>query len=585
MVSLTWSDVKLWAPSALEHASYDVRGVRSLLEGACDDLEGGRRRFISQGEAPDAIRKASKQLIDSTSNLVADTSELMMACAEACDGVWQVQTKVMDCEQLAQVSGVYLDPVTGHVDERLEELVSSSSSPDEDYFLHEKMAFRRQAGADLRQMVADTLALAGQVDADFARRLAAVERGVSISSHASASAREGADARSQGLADLPDPSWSSTEVSLWWSSMSDTEKQWLVDHHPEAIGNLDGVEFSWRDKANRARIDRELEAAQKEYDAAKAEYDAARREYRNKRIKEEGGDITSFTRPKLDPPSRERFTLAEGRLNDLKAVKRQFSSPEAKTLSLLTLDTSGGRLRAAVGIGDVDKADHVGVFVPGMGTRVDSKLEQYVADSKRLKDSAGRALMLEGQSSDSVAMVAWLGYDAPAEFADPGWQTVLDTDAAKAGAERLSSFTAGIETTRVASGTTGAHLTVLGHSYGSTTAGIAADHAMTNTIDDLVLFASPGAGVRDTELYNLDSCQPHVSGVDSEDWVQGLGSRFHPDDFGGNPVDMPGFKHLSNVAPDPDGWGFFARHGTEIYLAEGSETLRDMGRVIGGTKR
>lgn len=571
MVSLTWSDVKLWAPSALEHASYDVRGVRSLLEGACDDLEGGRRRFISQGEAPDAIRKASKQLIDSTSNLVADTSELMMACAEACDGVWQVQTKVMDCEQLAQVSGVYLDPVTGHVDERLEELVSSSSSPDEDYFLHEKMAFRRQAGADLRQMVADTLALAGQVDADFARRLAAVERGVSISSHASASAREGADARSQGLADLPDPSWSSTEVSLWWSSMSDTEKQWLVDHHPEAIGNLDGVEFSWRDKANRKNLANELDKARSEFDRQKAVYDRALENF------EYAGERGLH-------PSK-GFNDAGLRLMDLEAINRLLTSSESKDLSLLTLDTSGKRVRTAVGIGDVDRANHVGVFVPGMGTRVDSKLEQYVADADRLNASSVRALNLKGRSSESVATVAWLGYDAPAEFADPGWQTVLDTDAAKAGAERLSSFTAGIETTRVASGTTGAHLTVLGHSYGSTTAGIAADHAMTNTIDDLVLFASPGAGVRDTELYNLDSCQPHVSGVDSEDWVQGLGSRFHPDDFGGNPVDMPGFKHLSNVAPDPDGWGFFARHGTEIYLAEGSETLRDMGRVIGGTKR
>lgn len=583
-MSLSWSDVRRWNPSSLEHASYEIRGVRRVLEDACDDLEGARRRFVSQGEAPDAIRKTSKQLTDNTSNLVADTSELMMACAEACDGVWQVQTKVMDCEQLAQVSGVYLDPVTGQVEERLEELVSSSSSPDEDYFLHEKMALRRQAGADLRQMVAETLALAEQVDADFARRLATVERGVNISSHRPSWAREGAGAHSQGLADLPDPHWSPTEVSLWWSSMSDAEKQWLLDHHPEVIGNLDGVEFTWRDKANRARIDGELEAAQKEYAAAKAEYDAARLEYRNKRIKEEDGDITSFTRPKLDPPSRERFTLAEGRLNDLKAVKRRFSSSDSKSLSLLTLDTSGGRIRAAVGIGDVDKADHVGVFVPGMGTRVGSKLEQYIGDAERLNASSVRALNLEGRSSEHVATVAWLGYDAPAELADPGWQTVMDTDAAKAGAERMNSFTAGIETMRAAHGTTGAHLTILGHSYGSTTAGIATDHAMTKTIDDLVLFASPGAGVRDTELYNLDSGQPYVSGVNSEDWVQGIGSTFSPGDFGRNPMLMSGFDRLSDEAPDPDGWGFFARHGTEIYLAEGSETLDDMGRVIGGTK-
>lgn len=567
-MSLSWSDVRRWNPSALEHASYDIRGARSVLEDTCDDLEGTRHRFISQGEAPDAIRKTSKQLTDSTSNLVADTSELMMACAEACDGVWQVQTKVTDCEQFAQVSGVYLDPATGHVEDNAHELLPALNPGGRpDATVVNQINARRKAAEDLRQMVADVLALAAQVDADFARRLAAVERGVSISSHAPASAKEGAGARSQGLADLPDPSWSSTEVSLWWSSMSDTEKQWLVDHHPEAIGNLDGVEFSWRDKANRARIDGELEAAEKEYEAAKAEYE------------ENAG--TFYAAPSGRLPSTDRLDLARGRLDDLKAIQGQFTSPYAKDLSLLTLDTSGGRVRAAVGIGDVDKAQHVGVFVPGMGTRVDSSLKGYTEDADRLQNSAVRALEQQGRR-DSVATVAWLGYDAPAALMHKDWTKVASTGLAHAGAERLTAFTEGIEASRSASGKSSPHLTILGHSYGSTTSGIAVDQVKSGVVDDLVMFGSPGSGVSDSRLYNLDSGKAYVSGVEDGDAVQGMGIDAF---FGVNPLRMDGVEHLSNQSDAPgEGWWIFKRHGTDVYLDEGSGILRDMGKVIGGVK-
>ena len=578
---LSWADIRQWNEGGLEETSYDLRTLRSRLEGACDDGMAAERRLISRGEAVDAMRARSRQLGESVAALVADVSELMMACAQACDGVWQVRTKVLDCEQLAQVSGVYLDPVTGHVEERLEELVSSSSSPEDDYYVHEKMALRRQAGADLRQMVAGVLALAEQVDADFVRRLAAVERGVNLSSHAPSWAREGAGARSQGLADLPDPRWSATEVSLWWSSLSTTEKQWLLDHHPEAIGNRDGVEFSWRDKANRKRITRELEAAQQEYDAAKAEYDAAQAQYQKDMKTPKSGGIASPVRPELNPPSPKRLTLAEGRLNDLKAIQHQFTSPHAQNQSLLTLDTSGGRIRAAVGIGDVDNADHVGVFVPGMATRVDSSLEGYTNDVRRLRDSALRALE-QHHRAESVATVAWLGYDAPAALSDEGWVQVASTNLAQAGAERLTSFTEGLEASRSSLGRTSSHLSVLGHSYGSTTSGIAVDHVKTGVVDDLVMFGSPGSGVSDSRLYNLDSGRAYVSGVEHGDAVQGIGLD---SSFGADPLLMDGVEHLSNQS-DAEGNGTWPvkRHGTEVYLAEGSGILRDMGRVIGGVK-
>src|SRR5437588_8085249 len=44
---------------------------------------------------------------------------------------------------------------------------------------------------------------------------------------------------------------------------------------------------------------------------------------------------------------------------------------------LLTLDTSGRRVQAAVAVGNVDTAEHVAVFTPGFTSTVDGSLKGY----------------------------------------------------------------------------------------------------------------------------------------------------------------------------------------------------------------
>ncbi|RRD41873.1 hypothetical protein EII13_10660 [Buchananella hordeovulneris] len=128
------------------------------------------------------------------------------------------------------------------------------------------------------------------------------------------------------------------------------------------------------------------------------------------------------------------------------------------------------------------------------------------------------------------------------------------------------------------------HLTALGHSYGSTTTGMAAARVRPGVVDDLVLFGSPGAGVHNVEQYNVPEGHAWVSGVRGGDAVQGLGSD---SDFGLNPMGMDGFTHLSNEAPDERGWwesitNPFARHS--VYLAPDSGTLKDFGKIVAGAK-
>ena len=57
---------------------------------------------------------------------------------------------------------------------------------------------------------------------------------------------------------------------------------------------------------------------------------------------------------------------------------------------------------------------------------------------------------------------------------------------------------------RQASGVGRAHTSLLGHSYGSMTAGKVAKMIRKGVLDDLVMYGSPGSGVKDAREYNLD---------------------------------------------------------------------------------
>ena len=90
-------------------------------------------------------------------------------------------------------------------------------------------------------------------------------------------------------------------------------------------------------------------------------------------------------------------------------------------------------------------------------------------------------------------MVEFFGYDVP-----PGAVEASSTVMANNGAPKLASFLNGIDAARE-HGAGDAHITVAAHSYGSTTAGIAATLVNDGVIDDIVQFGSPGSGVQDVD--------------------------------------------------------------------------------------
>jgi hypothetical protein len=148
---------------------------------------------------------------------------------------------------------------------------------------------------------------------------------------------------------------------------------------------------------------------------------------------------------------------------------------------VLLYDGSLGRV--AIAFGGVTTADDVLVTVPGTGTTL---------DAYRLGDSFGlearRAVLLREKvndvGGDDVAVIAWLGYDAPQWIAanNPG-----TSGAGERGGLLLHDFVDGLVLRPTQ------RLTVVGHSYGSFVVGEALSDGLAphNTI----VLGSPGMGV------------------------------------------------------------------------------------------
>jgi hypothetical protein len=127
----------------------------------------------------------------------------------------------------------------------------------------------------------------------------------------------------------------------------------------------------------------------------------------------------------------------------------------------------------------------------------------------------------------TLAVVAWIGYDTPVW---PGLE-VESLAKAQAGAQHLSSFLQGVSASQ--GWTPGSHLSVVAHSYGTTTAAIA---LTTTPVDHFTMLASAGLSIDNAN--DLLVPPGHVwASQSSLDWVAPLGRL---ENHQVNPAD-PGF--------------------------------------------
>ena len=568
-MSLTWGQIQTWSSAGLSTYAGTVGARRDTVVKQADALQARMSSFKGEGATADALRQKMGVAHKELTTLADDLLEIQEAVKVASGDVSQVESAVKLA--LQQASSTHCTISAAGI-----ATCSSAGNSMSEYT-------RRSIEFSVNRLVGQAVDLANTADTTLNARLKTVGTPGSTAKSTSKQTHDLSDAEQKKFKKM-----TPEERAKYWSQQSEAQKQHLCDKYPDLIGNADGVEGWARDRANRNRLPG---------------------------LKQEAKDnVSKYTEliknPWIDNETRMLYLTeldkAEKAVKAYEAVEEQLGKgisledyqhgKKGNPVSLLTLQNDGGRVKAAMGQGDVDHAKNVATFVPGIGTTVEGSTVEYMRQTKNLRSAA----MAQGNlSASDVATVAWLGYDAPGE-ADwkqpqnlPG---IISPFLAKAGSDRLAGFMNGMQASRDY-GAGDAHMTLVGHSYGSSTSGMAATKVKYGVIDDLVLFGSPGMGTYDAKNYHVDQNHLWVSGVPKGDSVQGMGAIRGGivGSLGKNPMDSDsGFTHLSDDATGSPKYkndapasvpsnGNFKNHN--IYLENGTETLQDIGRVVAGVKR
>ena len=580
-MSVQWSQVTTWSSSGLSAYSGTVSSKRDRVLQQAASIQKNISAFQGQGDTADALRTAMGTAHKALSTLADDLAEVCDALDAAVPNVEQVESAVKTALEVAQACQC---------------TISDSGAPVCHYSGIDAETYRNAAVAGVAMQVSNVMALASYADESLNRALAKVGTPGSTSSASGQGTHKLSKTEQERFKNM-----SPEERADYWSKQSYEQKQYLCDHYPEMVGNAVGVEGWARDRANRINLREKRLATEKQIETLKKAIDDPKQAV-----------YVTLNRQELEKAEEalKSYKVISSSIGNGISLEDYQHGKTGKPISLLTLQDDGRRVKAAVAQGDVDNAAHIGTFVPGIGTTVNGSLKDYIRQTENLRQAAADQGNL---ALKDVATIAWLGYDAPGEAKLGNLSDITSPKLAQAGSDRLAGFLNGLQASRE-HGAGDAHMTLVGHSYGSTTSGMAATKVHDGVIDDLVLCGSPGMGTYNASDLHVAEGHRWVSGVPIGDSVQGMGSILPGKSIGWghlgtNPMHDKTFTHLSNdatgyanynhKAPPSDShlWlamnsiglrtGFlyppnFDNHS--VYLEDGTETVQDFGRVVAGVK-
>jgi hypothetical protein len=363
---------------------------------------------------------------------------------------------------------------------------------------------------------------------------------------------------------LPPSGTSSEDVNRWWKSLTKEQQDRLIAQHSPDLGNLNGVPVVARGQVNTAVMSDDLHRVE----------DLA--EQNGVSVDDVVNDPGKFG---LSPTAITRYNNArhtkEGLAKSEEAVDPWNRHPDI-FLMRYQPEAFGGEGAAAIAMGNPDTAGNTAVVVKGLGSGV---FEGTLAnpDGVRLYDETSRAA-----GGEPTSVVMWIGYDAPNDVTDPG---LYEPNMARTGGQLLASEVNSFAVTHEGAPT---HMTVVGHSYGSTVVSDAAA-AFGMHPNDVVLVGSPGTDLAhsagDFHLSPGGHLYVGAASGDAVSWSPGH-------------VNGPGFfgPTLGGLGDDPcvDGYGS-TRFKAEVpgytvnpiydhshYFDIGSESLFGIADVVSG---
>ncbi len=285
---------------------------------------------------------------------------------------------------------------------------------------------------------------------------------------------------------LPPPPATAPElVSAWWRVLTPDERARHLRAQPAALGRLAGLPAADRSRANERVLDALVTM------------------------------LLAKTR---------RTELEQRWLANCLVIRRQLllvrrrrdpvtGAPVQAQLLVFNPRAYDGDGRAAMAVGDLDTAHNVAVLVPGLNADVGENWPALAQDAHRVQRLSRRQDPTRG-----TAVVAWLAYNAPTFW------TVGNDDLARKGARLLRRDLRAVTRSRPDV----PNLTLVGHSYGSTTVGIALARRLPG-VSAAVLLGSPGSGAERARELHLPAGRVFV-GASSRDPVSYL------DRYGADPT-------------------------------------------------
>jgi uncharacterized protein YukE len=303
-----------------------------------------------------------------------------------------------------------------------------------------------------------------------------------------------------GAAELPAPGTSAPDVNAWWTSLTPQQRQRLIAEHPADLGNLNGIPAGVRDQVNQAVMNDDLTRVD---------------EVAHRNGVSADDVVHDPARFGLSHADATRFTNAAQAKRGLDHQRGGAAGdPNSRPVMLWAYQplADNGQGRAAISIGNPDTAQNTAVIVPGTGSSLrDGWLSDGHDDGIHLYEQSRY-----GNPGQDTAVVSWMGYDAPDSFKDP---RIAQPWLARQGGDLLAADVNGLSSTHLGS----SHVTVIGHSYGSTTVADAfAGSGM--RANDAVLIGSPGTDLANRAAdFHVDGGHVYV-GAASTDPVSWFGT-------------------------------------------------------------
>ncbi|WP_431233173.1 alpha/beta hydrolase [Mycolicibacterium psychrotolerans] len=528
-MTLSVADIERWDPEAVRevfHAASARSGASTDAARASEQLPafeswGG----VSADAARDAIHKTRVDLDAHAREALA----VAQAAQKAAQDIEKVKIELRELKDDARSQGLDIDPATNSV-------VKGPGFKGTAADLAAKIA-------DLQARLNAILLEANGVDAELAAAINMADGKLPIPD-------------AQPTPPPPPESTPPEDVKKWWDSLTPEQQQAELRDNPPYMGNLNGIPVEARDQANQTAMRTDIENIQ---EAASRHGVSAQ-------------DV-------LDDPFRYGCTPDDvTRYTNAVKVEQALEDDQAQTgaqtyLQVYQPTKFDGQGRAAIAIGNPDKAANTTVVVPGTSHSV-TEGWLSASDASNLYNEAVKA-----DPSRSASVVAWMGYDAPNSLTDP---QVAQTSLAHQGGALLAADVNGLNVTH---GPGPSHMTVMGHSYGSTTVADAAAGYGMHT-NDVILIGCPGTDMAKSAAdFHLAPGGHVFVGSASTDPVTQLG--------GLPQVHIPGTGVNLALGADPamDGFGS-TRFKAEVpgwtindhshYFERGTESLFSMADIVSG---